>query len=317
MKAPTFWSKPSSLQACLLKPLGCLYVYAGKIRAFYIKPYKASIPVICVGNITAGGAGKTPTALTLCALIKEKKPTATPVFVTRGYGGQEKGPLRVDLQKHTAKDVGDEALLLAQEAPCWIGKDRAATVKEAEKEATHILLDDGLQNPTIQKDFCVLVIDGAAGLGNEHIIPAGPLRETLASALPRIDSVVLIGDDAHDLAKRIDKPIWRAHLRPHPPMGLSERTFFAFAGIGRPEKFYTSCRESGLNLQKTKDFPDHHAFSFKELQKLDLEATEKNLTLITTAKDYVRLPTHFKQKVSVLGIELIFDRPEDIKKRLP
>lgn len=312
MKTPSFWYKPAGLRAKLLSPLGFLYGKAGRMRRAYSKPYISKVPLICIGNLTAGGAGKTPTALALVSLIKEQDPNANPVFVTRGYGGSREGPLRVK-RYHTAQGVGDEALLLAQAAPCFIGRNRVAAIKEAEREATHIILDDGLQNPSFVPTKTIMVVDGAVGFGNEHLIPAGPLRERFQDALPRVDAVVIIGDDAQGLSKRLEKPIFRAHLKPQLPPDMSGKDVLAFAGIGRPEKFYKSCRESGLSVVQTRDFADHHVFSFKELQDLEVTAATKGLHLITTAKDFVRLPELFATNVSVLGVQLAFDHEDEVK----
>ncbi len=170
----------------------------------------------CVGNIVAGGAGKTPTALAIAELLKQSG--ARPVFVTRGYGGSERGPLQVDATGHTAKDVGDEALLLARVAPTWVGRDRAAAIRAAEHNASHIIMDDGLQNPHVHPDHALLVIDGESGLGNGHVIPAGPLRETFEEAIKRVAAIVLIGEhDMQNVTKRTQKPVIRARIRPELP----------------------------------------------------------------------------------------------------
>jgi len=306
MKAPRFWFQPFGLRAALLAPLGQFYRAGGKIRGIARTPYLARVPVICIGNVVAGGSGKTPVALTLARLLKTKG--FRPVFVTSGYGGREKGPLRVDPERHTAADVGDEPLLLARVAPCWIGRDRAAAVREAEKDATHILLDDGLQNPTIVKTSSLLVIDGAVGIGNGRIIPAGPLRETLGDALERVKAAVMIGEDATSLTPRLTKPVLRASLKPRLPKNFPRnREFFAFAGIGRPEKFYASCREFGLNIVSTYDFPDHYMFTQKDLSAFAEHARVRKLQLITTEKDRVRLPPNFRARVAVFPVDLVFE----------
>ncbi len=306
MKAPRFWFQPFGLRAALLAPFGQFYRAGGKFRGITRTPYLARVPVICIGNVVAGGSGKTPVALTLARFLKTKG--FRPVFVTRGYGGREKGPLRVDPERHTAADVGDEPLLLARVAPCWIGQDRAAAVREAEKDATHILLDDGLQNPTIVKTSSLLVIDGAVGIGNGQIIPAGPLRETLNDALQRVNAVVMIGEDATCLTPRLTKPVICASLKPRLPKNFPRnREFFAFAGIGRPEKFYASCREFGLNIVSTYDFPDHYMFTQKDLSAFAEHARVRKLQLITTEKDWVRLPPNFRARVAVFPVDLVFE----------
>jgi len=307
MKAPAFWYRKQGVKSLLLSPLGQLYRTASLLRRALTKPYKASVPVLCVGNIVAGGAGKTPTCLALRKLITKYRPQERIVFVTRGYGGSEKGPMRVDLTRHTARDVGDEALLLARAATCWVGRDRAAAIAEAEKEATLVILDDGLQNPKIAPDISFLVVDGAVGFGNKNLIPAGPLRETLNDAFSRIDGIIMIGTDARHVASCLGKPVVQAKLLPGMTTAfLSKPDVLAFAGIGRPQKFYDSCREAGLSVLHTRDFPDHHVFSESDLSGLLETAQRNDLRLITTAKDMVRLPEAFRANVSVLEVDLLF-----------
>jgi tetraacyldisaccharide 4'-kinase len=311
MKTPGFWYQPKGLAANVLSPFGLLYRMSGSVRRMLAMPYRAQVPVICVGNIVAGGSGKTPTALALAEMLKQQK--YNPVFVTCGYGGVESGPLRIDPTTHTATEVGDEALLLARAAPAWIGRDRTAAIRQAEKEATHIILDDGLQNPNVLPDLSLLVIDGETGLGNGCLIPAGPLRETLNEALKRVQAVVIIGktNDAvfhmpHNsrakvIAARIEPDLSAAFPRTQP--------FFAFAGIGRPEKFYQTCRATGMMLAGTQDFADHHVFTGGELDRLAQQADGLGAQLLTTDKDAVRLPTEFRARVMTLPVRLIFDEP--------
>ena len=309
MKAPLFWYRLAGLEAALLAPFGQIYRTAGRIRRIFATPYRAPIPVVCVGNVVAGGAGKTPTALALAHRLQ--RTGAKPVFVTRGYGGRERGPLRVDPLRHKAQDVGDEALILASAAECWIGGDRAATLRAAAEssQATHVIMDDGLQNPNVASTLNLLVIDGASGLGNSHIIPAGPLRESLEDALARVAAVVMIGQESPEVARRLmNVPVLRARLEPQLPKDFArEKPCLAFAGIGRPEKFFTSCREAGLTLALTRNFPDHHPFSEPELRKLCDEAARHGLRLITTAKDWVRLPDSYRASITVLPVALVFD----------
>ncbi|MFA6279163.1 MAG: tetraacyldisaccharide 4'-kinase [Bdellovibrionales bacterium] len=315
MKTPAFWYRQKGFCARMLAPLGQLYRAATLIRRGIITPYAASVPILCIGNIVAGGAGKTPTALALATmLIKDGQ---KPVFVSRGYGGNEKGPLRVDLNKHTATEVGDEALLLASKAPCWIARERPTAIREAEKEATVIILDDGLQNPKVAAEMALLVIDGEAGLGNQCLIPAGPLRETMNDALPRIDAIVMIGEDCHGCAQNLGKPVLQASLKPAlRPDFLAKPNVLAFAGIGRPSKFYESCRKAGLNVVLTQDFPDHYRFSEEDLARLTQRAQEKDLRLITTTKDFVRVPMAFRPHVAVLSVDLVFAEPDKVKERV-
>ena len=308
MKAPAFWYQPKNKWGRLLAPLGHIYRLAGLVRRARATPYHSCVPVLCVGNIVAGGAGKTPTCLALRKLLLKNDPLGKTVFVMRGYGGRELGPLRVEPKTHTSADVGDEPLLLARSAPCWIGQDRAATIQAAEKEASVIIMDDGMQNPHVAPMLTLLVIDGAVGLGNKKLIPAGPLRETLNDAFPRIDAIIMIGEDAHQVATYLGKPVFKAKLWPSISTEfMNKPNVLAFAGIGRPQKFYDSCHAAGLTVIETQDFPDHHVFTDDELALLADRATHKGLRLITTAKDYVRLPNAYRAKVAVLDITLTFD----------
>lgn len=307
MRAPQFWYQPEGRLARALAPLEKAYRFGAALRRFFARPYRAGVPVICVGNVTAGGSGKTPTALALAALLQQRG--HKPVFVTRGYGGAQRGPLRVDAAHHSAEDVGDEALLLLRQAPVWIGRDRAAAIREAEKNASHIILDDGLQNPHIAPDLSLLVMDGAAGLGNGHMIPAGPLREPLAEALRRVAAVLVVGDGpAGDWEKTCAKPVLRARLQPVIPADFPrDEKFLAFAGIGRPEKFYALCRKEGLTLAATKEFADHHPFTQGELDRLEQKARNLGARLLTTEKDFVRLPAYFRTRVLTFPIRLEFE----------
>jgi len=314
MKTPKFWYRKTGPRALMLTPFGQIYRTAGLLRHAFIKPYKASVPIICVGNIVAGGAGKTPTAMTLARLLIQKG--GHPVFVTRGYGGNEKGPLRVDLKQHTSRDVGDESILLAQIAPCFIGRNRAAAIQLAEVEKpTHIILDDGLQNPKVAPDVNLLVVDGAVGFGNRLLIPAGPLRETLHDVFSRIAAIVMIGPDVQRVATCLGKPVLQAHLHPLLAGDLTKGTaVLAFAGIGRPTKFYESCREAGLNVVETCDFADHYIFTEEDLQALAATAQKKELKLVTTTKDWVRLPDPFRRDVGILDVQLVFENePEALR----
>ncbi len=337
MKTPSFWYAPDGLLSKAMAPLGNAYALAGKIRrALAGKPYAASVPLICVGNVVAGGAGKTPVALALADLLSRRG--ARPAFVSRGYGGSISAPTLVDVSRHGATDVGDEALLLAAKAPCWIGRDRAATVRAAEAAApTHIIMDDGLQNPYVAPSLSLLVVDGGVGFGNERMIPAGPLREPVAEALRRIDAIVVVetGNEPVETSVSFDRlrkrsrdqafpelvegnrasdnpsralPVFRARLVPQiPPDFPSDKQFLAFAGIGRPEKFYALCRKAGLQIKETRDFADHHPFTEDETAALLSRASSQNLRLITTAKDAVRLPPALRPQILILPVVAAFD----------
>lgn len=319
MKAPRFWYQKKGARAVLLAPLGHIYRTAGLLRRAVSTPYPAKVPVICAGNIVAGGAGKTPTCLALKKLINKHRPDIKIGFVSRGYGGSEKGPLRVDPKIHSAHQVGDEALLLARAAPCWVARSRALAIQEAEKGVDLIIMDDGLQNPKVQADLNLLVVDGAVGFGNKKLIPAGPLRETLNDAFSRIDAIIMIGEDKTNATACLGKPVLRAKILPgFSAAFLNAPKVLAFAGIGRPQKFYDSCREAGLSVMRTHDFPDHYFYSEADLGHLVDDAQRDKLKLITTTKDMVRIPMSFHDKIGTLDIELVFeDETELVNHILP
>src|SRR6266851_9497061 len=312
MRAPEFWHARSGpiggLAAGLLAPLGAGWDAAGRLRRALARPYRAAVPVICVGNLVAGGSGKTPVVLALAASI------ATPIatggvavhIVTRGYGGRLGGPVRVDPARHDAAAVGDEALLLAASSPCWVARDRAAGVREAVAAgAGAILLDDGFQNPAIEKDLSLVVVDAEYGFGNSRVIPAGPLREPAASGLARADAIVLLGDGVEpDAACEAGCPIFRGDLEPVDGERFAGAQIVAFAGIGRPEKFFASLRGVGAALIAAYPFPDHHRFADAEIARLRDEAQRADAHLVTTAKDWVRLPPRLREGIEVLEVEI-------------
>ncbi len=307
MKAPAFWYEPMGTTARLLRPLGDIYRQIGLWRRAFSKPYTARVPVLCVGNIVVGGSGKTPTALALARLLRQKD--EKPAFVSRGYGGSEKGPLRVNPSVHTAAQVGDEPLLLAAEAPTFIARHRSEAVKAAEASgATVIIMDDGLQNPSLTPWASFLTIDGKTGLGNEAVLPAGPLREHLEDALPRVAAVIMIGKDERDLTFRMGKPVLQAWLRATIADDFPDQArFLAFAGIARPEKFFESCQKVGLKVEGERAFGDHHLYTDAEIAALFDEAARRGLKLLTTSKDAVRLPPDKRALVHVLPVRLVFE----------
>jgi tetraacyldisaccharide 4'-kinase len=261
------------------------------------------VPVICIGNLVAGGSGKTPVVLSLAArLAGMGKPVHV---VSRGYGGRLAGPVRVDASMHDAGAVGDEPLLLAGRAPCWVARDRAAGVAAAVAAGAEIvLLDDGFQNPSIDKDCGLLVVDAEYGFGNGRVIPAGPLREPIEGGLARATAIVLLGDGAEPSElHRAGAPVLRAALAPvHPatPAG----PLFAFAGIGRPEKFFATLRLAGAPVTGARSFLDHHRYTEAEIGRLRRDAERAGAGLITTAKDWVRLPQAWRDGIAVLDVEI-------------
>lgn len=303
MKAPGFWYQPKpTLAARLLAPLGLLYA-AATARRVAQPGYHPKVPVICVGNLTVGGTGKTPTTIALL----ERLPGAH--VVTRGHGGRLEGPVQVRLD-HPAADVGDEPLLLAAFAPTWVAKDRAAGVRAAEAAGARvILLDDGFQNPAVVKDLSIVVTDAARGFGNGLCLPAGPLREPVAEGMKRADLLLSIGTEAEQatFAARFTSPVphLRGGLEPL-AMGIDWRgeRLLAFAGIGHPERFFATLRALGADLVRGEALDDHQPLSSALLTRLEAEAMATGAQLVTTEKDAVRLPAAFRPKVLSLPVRL-------------
>lgn len=315
MRAPDFWNR-NGLVPTLLTPASWAWSMAGRLRTATTTPERVSIPVICVGNLTTGGAGKTPTVLALLDLIAARaqgRPIAH--ALTRGYGGTLPGPVRVDPVRHSATEAGDEALLLARAAPTWVAHDRVAgALAAAASGARMVIMDDGFQNPTLTKDFSLVVVDGEAGFGNRRVMPAGPLREPIKSGLKRADAIVIIGNDATGVAANIHAikpslPILTARLTPSSTSPLQGQRVFAFAGIGRPEKFFATLAAAGADVVGCKAFPDHHPFKADDIAALEIAAKALNARLVTTEKDYVRLDAIAQRNVATLPVTLTFDNP--------
>ncbi|MBW4091437.1 MAG: tetraacyldisaccharide 4'-kinase [Proteobacteria bacterium] len=313
-RAPGFWAADGggrlpALLAPLLAPLSAA-VAAATARRVARPGWHAPVPVVCVGNATVGGAGKTTVALDLVARLAEAG--RTPHVLLRGYGGAARGVRRVAAED-TAALVGDEALLLAALAPTWVGADRAVAARAACAAGAGVLvMDDGLQNPGLRKDLSLLVIDGGFGFGNARVLPAGPLREPVAAAAARCAAAVLIGQDRHAAVAALPPglPILRARLMPGPEAAaLAGQRVFAFAGIARPEKFFTSLREVGAVLAGSESFPDHHAFAPRTTARLLARAVRLGAVPVTTAKDAVRLPPEVRAEVRVLGVRLAWEEP--------
>ena len=304
MRAPKFWKDDNGLSQ-LMVPLAIVWNAVTKARMGLASPWRAPVPVICVGNLVVGGAGKTPLALALARhLIAAGH---NPHFLSRGYGGREYGPVQVDLQRHNARAVGDEPLLLAAVAPTWVASNRPAGARRAcAAGADVIIMDDGFQNPSLAKDISVLAVDGGYGFGNHRVMPAGPLRERLSSGLLRADAAVVIGTDATGALNGIQNycPVHKAHLTPCPDATIAGKPVFAFAGIGRPEKFYATLRQIGCKVVATKDFPDHHRYTRKQIIRLCEDAAARGAIAVTTEKDHVRLPDSAKTMVHALRVEL-------------
>lgn len=300
MRAPEFWQR-RGLAALLLAPLGALYGASVAWKARHARPYRAAARVICVGNLTVGGSGKTPVALALGARLKARGESV--FFLTRGYGGTEHGPALVQPDSDTAR-MGDEALLLARTAPTIVAHDRAEGAATAVAQgANTIVMDDGHQNFTLAKDLSIVVVDGESGFGNGLMIPAGPLRESVTQGLSRANAVILMGDGDPDLGD-YKGPILRARLVAN-GNAFRGRRVFAFAGIGRPEKFLASLKEAGAIVTGTQFFADHH--SYRDGEIAGLKARAGDAELVTTEKDLVRLNARDQAGIAILTVHARFD----------
>lgn len=311
MRAPGFWNTPPespTLLARALTPLGWIYA-AGTARRLRQPGYWPQVPVICVGNLVVGGAGKTPTVIALVERL-EKRGLRVHV-VSRGYGGRLDGPIQVDEQRHAAADVGDEPLLLAAFAPVWVAKDRAAGVREAEAAGAQVVvLDDGFQSPAVRPSLALLVVDAAKGFGNGRCLPAGPLREPVAVGLTRADLVLTIGDAAAQARfdavwGRVMVPQLRGALQPlRMGMDWHETRVLAFAGIADPDRFFASLRAEGATVLRGEALADHAPLSETLLRRLEAEAFAMDAQLVTTEKDAARLPLAWRAKVLTLAVRL-------------
>lgn len=315
MRPPSFWFRPperAGLPAALLSPLAALYARE-TARRVARHGVSVGVPVICVGNLNVGGTGKTPTVIALIQRLASRGVDAQ--VVSRGYGGRARHVTRVDPALQDAELVGDEPLHLSAFAPVWVGPDRVEVARMAvAAQADAILLDDGFQSPSPKKNLSIVVIDAAIGFGNERVLPAGPLRESVEAGLARADLVLSIGDEhyqarlSRSLEGRIAVPRVAGRLAPlRTGMVWTDLRVFAFAGIGRPEKFFATLREEGAEIVGTRALDDHQPLSVPLIARLEREARAANAQLVTTEKDAARLPASMRGKVLILPVRLEID----------
>jgi tetraacyldisaccharide 4'-kinase len=309
MRAPAFWTIRQSRDSApmlrlLLTPLGWLYGASVRNRFEKTKGERLSLPVISIGNLTAGGTGKTPVTLLVQSILSTMLDGPVAIL-SRGYGGNLGGPVLIDPSHHQAHDVGDEPLFMATRAPMVVvSRDRGEGGAFLARQAcAAIVMDDAHQNPSLEKDLSIVVVDGETGFGNGKLIPAGPLRENVRDGLARADLVITMGpvsDDTREDLQGYEGPIVGAHLVPVQTR-ISGKVV-GFCGIGRPEKFDATLRDLGLDVVDMFPFPDHHPYTPNDIKRLTKIAADAGATLVTTQKDYVRLPADFAQNVRVIAV---------------
>ncbi len=314
MRAPDFWRQDGILPL-ILSPLGLGFDLAGRLRRALARPMDPGATVICVGNLVAGGAGKTPVAISLLKLLTAQGKRAH--GLTRGYGGKLAGPVRVDPSRHGAEQAGDEALLLARAAPTWIARDRAAGARAAAAAGAEVIvMDDGHQNPHLAPRVSLLVVDGVYGFGNGRVMPAGPLRESMARGLARAHAAVILGADTWGVEEALKGrlKILRAELVPDSNApGLKGRRVAAFAGIGNPDKFFATLEAMGAVLIARRAFADHHRYRPGELTGLIDSAAAADAMAVTTEKDAVRLPAELRAKVVTVPVAVAWRNQPDLE----
>ena len=305
LKAPKFWyQKKDTYLSNLLYPLSLLFRFGTKIRNFISKTQKVTLPIICIGNIVVGGAGKTPVALKIGKLLI--KAGYKPNFISKGYTGLIKNSTLVK-SWHSAKSVGDESILLSEVADTWVGLDRIKSAKLAENNSNCLIMDDGFQNPTIFKDFSIIVINASQEFGNKRVIPSGPLRESIKRGLTRTNLIIVIGETTEKLKKLIPKdiPIVNAKFEIKKENKIFKgQNIIAFAGIAYPEKFFQSLDEEGAKILRKITFPDHHIYTENDLLSLAEIANKTKSILVSTKKDYVRVPKSFRSLVNLSLIHI-------------
>ncbi|PPR44748.1 MAG: Tetraacyldisaccharide 4'-kinase [Alphaproteobacteria bacterium MarineAlpha5_Bin11] len=318
LRAPKFWYvRNTTIFSTIFLPTSLLFRLLSKLYILFSSKNSSTVPVICIGNLVVGGAGKTPVALKVGNLLKLAG--YRPHFLTRGYAGKIKENIRV-LNNHSPEEVGDESIILSSVAPTWIGSNRIKSAKLAIKNnADCIIMDDGFQNPTIKKDFSIIVIDGKQGFGNQKVLPSGPLRESINSGLKRANAVIIVGEDTFNIKKFIPSsiPCFGAKF----DVSNNEKIYkgkkvTAFAGIAYPTKFFDTLENQGAKILKTFTFPDHYIYTETDLLNLVEKANKNNSILVTTKKDLIRVPESYKPLVYILEGEIKLGEEEVLKEVL-
>ncbi|MDR3031150.1 MAG: tetraacyldisaccharide 4'-kinase [Holosporales bacterium] len=310
-RAPKFWNEVDSKTSRALEPLAKLYGIISSLKINSVIPTKVSVPVICIGNVVLGGAGKTPTVALICSILKKYQ--YNPHILTAGYGGYIKNVVKVDSSMHSYLQVGDEALLSALVSPTWIGRNRVNSAKAATIAGANVLvMDDGFQNNSLEKDFKVLVVDSCQQFGNGRLFPAGPLRETADLGIKKSDAVLIIGEKNETLENKIKQvkqsiSIFRAKMKVVGKPKIENKKAIGFCGLGYPDKFRKTLLECGFEIEDFIAFSDHHLYTITEIQKLIKAAKNSKSALITTRKDYVKIPDVFKNEISVIDIKLALE----------
>ena len=305
MKTPLFWDKKKSIFSIILIPFSFIWLLGSFIKKK--KAIKFNIPIIKIGNVVAGGAGKTPTVLSLTQKLINSKVNVH--IICRGYKSSAKKSIQVNTKIHTYKEVGDEALMCAAIAPTWVGKIRSESIKCAiDNGANLVILDDGLQDESIFSNLNIIVFNGYQGIGNGRIIPAGPMRENLNKALNKSHLALIIDEDKKNISQQINKtiPIIQSNLIIEDKYinNFKNKEVIAFCGIGYPQKFYKSLNKIGCKVLYTKSFPDHYHYSEQDIKKLLKKSQELNSLLITTEKDHVKIMENYKSRIYYFPIKI-------------
>lgn len=320
LKTPKFWQK-RNLIAVLLLPLSAVYLTLFVVVNFFRKVTKANIPVVCVGNVVAGGSGKTPVAIAIGKILRDKNVDFA--YLTRGYGADFDEVFEIDEENSLAKNFGDEPLLLKEISRVFVAKNRAQGARKIEKDEKiqAIILDDGMQNKNLQKDFVIMVVDGKIKFGNGFLIPAGPLRQSVKSGITESDLVVVVGEIDEELslvlADKIAKnQVAQAKIKALNIEEFEQKKLLAFCGLAYPEKFFSYLEDLNFDVKQKISFCDHYDYEEKDLCDLILKAKEQNLKLVTTKKDWVKFDEKYRKEIDFLDIELEFTDKNLVEKSI-